>query len=367
MKKIAIDCRCFVSNSGISRYLDNILANILFSDSDNLYFLICPRHFDLLDKFRHVKNVIIVELNVVNDFIYKFFAVSNFLKKERVNVYWTPTQDSLFLKANNLKIVITVHDISFEHHRSWFGLRMRLMSLLGVYKYFLKRSDFLFYDSKFTKDDVERTYQIHKPGIVTHLGVSEQFKKIEKNLARRHVADRLHIQSRYIFYVDTVRFQNLFKAFSIFLSEERNKDVLLVCIGLFEYQDLLAYAKELHIESNVVWLRERVSDEDLNNLYAAADFFVCPSEYEGFGLTPLESLQSGTSVMVSNATSLPEVFEDAAVYCDPYDSDDIYEKMRLLSGNSALQSQLLSNAQKLLQRYNWKDISNKVLSALNSM
>ena len=69
-------------------------------------------------------------------------------------------------------------------------------------------------------------------------------------------------------------------------------------------------------------------DDTLAVLYRLAAVFVFPSLYEGFGLPPLEAMASGTPVVTSNVSSLPEVTGDAAVLVDPYDVDSIVDGMR---------------------------------------
>ena len=66
-------------------------------------------------------------------------------------------------------------------------------------------------------------------------------------------------------------------------------------------------------------------DETLAVLYRLAAVFVFPSLYEGFGLPPLEAMASGTPVVTSNVSSLPEVVGDAAVLVDPYDVGSIVD------------------------------------------
>ena len=72
-----------------------------------------------------------------------------------------------------------------------------------------------------------------------------------------------------------------------------------------------------------------IADEDLAALYSGAEFFVYTSQYEGFGLPPLEAMKCGCPVITSNNSSLPEVIGDAGQMID-YDSDeqhiDAYEK-----------------------------------------
>lgn len=71
-----------------------------------------------------------------------------------------------------------------------------------------------------------------------------------------------------------------------------------------------------------------VNDHELRSLYENAACLVFPSFYEGFGLPPLEALNVGCPVVVARTASLPEVLADAAVYCDPYSSEDIARQIR---------------------------------------
>ena len=79
-----------------------------------------------------------------------------------------------------------------------------------------------------------------------------------------------------------------------------------------------------------------VPESTLAVLYRLATVFVFPSLYEGFGLPPLEAMASGTPVVTSNVSSLPEVVGDAAVLIDPYDAAAIAEGMRQVLTDEAL-------------------------------
>ncbi len=78
-----------------------------------------------------------------------------------------------------------------------------------------------------------------------------------------------------------------------------------------------------------------ISDAELRTLYENAACFVFPSFYEGFGIPPLEALTLGTPVVVSRAASLPEVFGEAATYCDPHSSEDITRQISRVLQNKA--------------------------------
>ena len=83
-----------------------------------------------------------------------------------------------------------------------------------------------------------------------------------------------------------------------------------------------------------------VPDKTLAVLYRLASVFVFPSLYEGFGLPPLEAMASGTPVITSNVSSLPEVVGDAALLIDPYDPAAIAAAMRRVLTEPALREDL---------------------------
>lgn len=75
-----------------------------------------------------------------------------------------------------------------------------------------------------------------------------------------------------------------------------------------------------------------VNDNELRTLYENAGCFVFPSFYEGFGLPPLEALTLGCPVVVARAASLPEIFADTAIYCDPHAPQDIARQIAAAFG-----------------------------------
>ena len=83
-----------------------------------------------------------------------------------------------------------------------------------------------------------------------------------------------------------------------------------------------------------------IPDETLAVLYRSAEVFVFPSLYEGFGLPPLEAMASGTPVVTSNVSSLPEVTGGAAVLVDPYDVGSIVDGVRRVLTDPSLAAEL---------------------------
>jgi len=114
-----------------------------------------------------------------------------------------------------------------------------------------------------------------------------------------------------------------------------------------------------------VRLRSWVSDEDLDDLYASASVFAFLSEYEGFGLTPLEALAAGVPAVVLDTPVAREVLGDAAVFVDRPDPSTVSDAIaELLNPSSDVRRQVLAAAPAVLAQYRWPDAAAAVLTVL---
>jgi glycosyltransferase involved in cell wall biosynthesis len=93
-----------------------------------------------------------------------------------------------------------------------------------------------------------------------------------------------------------------------------------------------------------------------------ADAFVFPSLYEGFGLPPLEAMASGTPVLTSNVSSLPEIVDDAALLVDPYDPEAIADGMRRILSDTSLRARLIDRGHVRAARFSWEQSVKRVLT-----
>lgn len=96
-----------------------------------------------------------------------------------------------------------------------------------------------------------------------------------------------------------------------------------------------------------------VKDEELAWIYNHAKLYILPSLSEGFGLPGLEAMQYNLPVVSSNATCLPEVYENAAEYFNPSSTEDIANSINKVLNNKKLQERLVSNGQQLIKKYSW--------------
>jgi len=107
---------------------------------------------------------------------------------------------------------------------------------------------------------------------------------------------------------------------------------------------------------------EGVSDEDLCLLYNAAELFVFPSFYEGFGLPPLEAMACGTPVIASNRASLPEVIGDAGILVDPDDVEGMASAMLRVLNDERLQKELSEKGMERAKLFSWEKAAEETVA-----
>jgi glycosyltransferase involved in cell wall biosynthesis len=106
-----------------------------------------------------------------------------------------------------------------------------------------------------------------------------------------------------------------------------------------------------------------VPQEDLVALYNAADLFVYPSLFEGFGLPPLEALACGTPVIATNTSALPEVVGEAGVLVDPQDVEGLAGAMARVLGDGVLRARLRVQGPPRAARFSWDATARTILDA----
>lgn len=115
------------------------------------------------------------------------------------------------------------------------------------------------------------------------------------------------------------------------------------------------------LDCELILVTNFVSEQKLENLYGNASLFVFPSLYEGFGLPPLEAMKRGVPIVSSNATCLPEILGDAALYFNPLDIDDIAEKIKKVLADNNLREQLIQKGFAQVKKYSWKKMAEETL------
>jgi glycosyltransferase involved in cell wall biosynthesis len=212
-------------------------------------------------------------------------------------------------------------------------------------------------DSESTKRDVVRLYRKQAESInVVHLAADPCYRPIDDECSRTRVRERYGLPDRFLLYVGTIEpRKNLVRLIEAYKRVRRDigNAPLVLAGGLgWKYEGILKAAADPELDESVL-MPGRIPDEDLPVLYSLASAFVFPSLYEGFGLPPLEALQSGCPVVTSNSSSLPEVVGDAGIQVDPRSTEEICEALIRIMSSEDLRQDLRERGLTRARRFSW--------------
>jgi glycosyltransferase involved in cell wall biosynthesis len=254
-------------------------------------------------------------------------------------------------------LAVTIHDISFVAHPEWFRPRERVRRrwLSGRAA---ASARVIFTDSEFSRDE-----------IMTRLGAPRgRIRVIPPGVPSVAAASIPSGRQPLVLYVGTLfnrrRLPDLVAAFARATADL--PDARLAIVGhdrTWPAQDLRAEA-QAHGVSGKVALRSYVTDAELADLYARASAFAFLSEYEGFGLTPLEALAAGVPVVMLDTPVAREVCGDAATYVNRGDINGTAVALRALLTNPRTAAERLTHAAAVLGRYSWDRAAAETLAEL---
>lgn len=253
-------------------------------------------------------------------------------------------------------LVVTIHDISFEHFPQFFSRRLRAFLKASVPRS-ARAAQQIITDTESAKQDLVETYRLPPEKIaVTHYAAGAQFRRIAEGTALERVKRKYNTGDKFVLAVGNLQprknWERLMRAFA-----EAKRDAglphKLVLVGqeLWRAAPIFETARAL---PDTVVLTGYVPAEDLPLLYNAADLFAYPSLYEGFGLPVVEAMACGTPVLTSNVSCLPEIAGDAACFIDPYNQAAMAHALARLTTDDALRGELALRGLARARLFSWE-------------
>lgn len=250
------------------------------------------------------------------------------------------------------KTVVTVHDLIFERYPETYHWEERYVHRWKI-KQACADADRVIAISEQTRNDLIDLYRIPSHKISTcyqncHPGFERQRLPEEQQLVKQ----RYRLPETFILFVGSIApRKNLITVCKALALMQRQFDIPLVVIGngKKEKQEALAFMQQQGMANRLIFLNELpvaqehdfVNGTDFPAIYQSATVLVYPSLFEGFGLPVLEALWSGLPVISSNASSMPEVAKDAALYFDPLDAEALAHQLQRLLNDADLRLDLI--------------------------
>ena len=353
--RIAIDARK-LRDFGIGTYVRNLLRHLGRIDRTTEYVVLCheedrPQVLQVGENFRPL-------LDTSPGYsLREQVSVPLDLRRARADLFHAPHY--VLPPLTPCPSVVTIHDCIHLRFPQYLPHRLGYTYARGSLWVATHRSSRVITVSEASKRDILNYFDIPESKIdVIPNAIDERFWEMPDPEEIERVRERFQLQDPFILYAGNIKphknVERLIEAFHM-LRKQGLDEVKLLVIGdeVSRYATLRRAVHRHQLHKHVRFLGF-VADQTLAVLYRLAGVFVFPSLYEGFGLPPLEAMASGTPVITSNVSSLPEVVGDAAILIDPYDPGAIAEAMRRVLTDEALRQSLRVRGLARARHFSWE-------------
>lgn len=361
--KIAIDIRCLMSKekTGVAEYCLNLLKNLFKNDQKNEYLLFYNSSQSVeknLPKFDY-PNVKLCGFKIPNKLLNFSFRFFNYPKVDKmlggVDLFFMPNLNFIAL-SKDVKKIITAHDLSFEIYPQFYSLERRLWHWFVQPKKLFKNFDKIIAVSENTKKDLVEIYKIAEEKIKTDYPI---INRRNEALPRSVFSSKIEVKrtrqclvptnQKFILYFGTLEprknIETLILAYNNILKKNKEFEYNLVIAGGkgWLFRNIFELIKKLNLQNRVEILGYVDSGQKWE-LYQNTSLFIYPSIYEGFGFPPLEALNSGCPVIVSNSSSLPEVIGNASLMVDPYNIAELELAIKKILADENIRNYLIKQS-----------------------
>jgi glycosyltransferase involved in cell wall biosynthesis len=352
--RIAIDARK-LRDYGIGTYVRNLLRHLARLDQKNEYVILC-READCGPVEEFGENFRAVPELAAGYSIREQLQVPMDLRREGIDLFHAPHY--VLPPLTPCKAVVTIHDCIHLRFPQYLPSRLGYAYARSALWMATHRANRVLTVSEASKRDILRYFRVPEKKIdVIYNAIDERFGELPSADEVDRVRERYQLNDPFVLYAGNIKphknLERLIEAFNT-LRRDGPEGVKLLIIGdeISKYATLRRAVHKYKLHKHVRFFGF-VPDKTLAVLYRLASVFVFPSLYEGFGLPPLEAMASGTPVITSNVSSLPEVVGDAALLIDPYESDAIAQAMRRVLTEPALRDDLRQRGLRRVKEFSW--------------
>jgi len=363
--RIGIDVRMW-SESGIGRYIRNLIKNIVTTDAHQYVLFGLSKDWDEISSTIGKGNI---------RFVAADFGWYSFEEQIHLPILlYRENLDLAHFPHFNIPIfyfkpfVVTIHDLthfSFDMQRAstlpFFLYKIKQLAYQATFSQAIVRSKQIITVSNYVKDQIIKKFKVD----ATRISV---IYEAADDLAMSSETSFNIEPKQYFFYVGNAHphknIEFLLRAFAIFRKQHSEYSLVLAGKQNYFWKQVMQYAAEQNLSEQVIF-KGYVSDSELKSLYSGATAFVFPSLSEGFGLPVLEAMLHRCPVLSSSATCLPEIAGNAALYFDPKLESSLVAGMERLTGDVEFRDALITQGMEQVAKYNWKSMASLTLNVYN--
>ena len=332
--KIGFDAkRALFNRSGLGNYSRSTLKLLSHFYPENKYYLFSPKNSQELFKSSENQFIVIPEPGIPTSLssLWRTWGIHRQIKNLKLDIYHGLSNELPWsIKKTSVKSVVTIHDLIFLRFPEYYPIIDRQIYKLK-FQHACRVADKIIAISEATKIDIITYFGTTPEKIeVVYQTCDPVFRILLDEEKKELVRKKYVLPPKYILYLGTIeKRKNALTLIKAYLN--KNPEIPLLIAGrptdyLSEINEFLA----INPVGERIIFRHNIESVDLPALYQSAIMFVFPSVFEGFGIPILEALYSGVPVITSTGSCFSETGGDAALYCDPYDVDQMSECMSIV-------------------------------------
>lgn len=353
--RIAFDAkRAYQNNTGLGNYSRSLISSLAALYPQHDYYLMAPKQTEMYsDVHANMHTVTPSGIFKLLSSLWRSNFVTGDLKKLSIDVYHGLSNEiPAGIQNTGIKSVVSIHDLIFERYPKQYKAVDNAI-YRKKFSNACKHADKVIAISEQTKQDIIQYYGTPADKIaVCYQSCNTIFEQQVSDAEKQRIRLKYKLPETYFLYVGSViERKNLLTICKALKELKAKLNIPLVVIGIGgEYmQQVKAYIAANGLANNVIFLSEQEatkgdvdfkSAKDFPTIYQSALAMIYPSIYEGFGIPILEAMWSGTPVITSSISCMPETGGDAVYYIDPFSTDDMIKAIRDIAENATLRNEL---------------------------
>lgn len=373
---IGIDIRPLMTapRTGVGEYTYELLNAIFNIDRANQYFLFYNSSRDVSANIPGWKfdNVKIAGSHTPNKFFNTSLGLFGRPRLDRmcgtnIDTWFSPNLNFTAL-SRGVKYILTIHDLSFDFFPEFSTRKQYFWHKAVRPKKQCERAGLIITPSENTKRDIVDYYNISPDKIrVIYPGI----RPAQAGIKTEEVRKKYNLPEKFILFLGTIEprknIVGLIEAFETLRTKYPVSDHMVIAGAPgWKNKDIYARAKASTVADKIHFI-DFVAPEDKSALYTAADAFVYPSLYEGFGFPVLEAMAAGTPVITSNRSSLPEVAGSAAYLIDPTRPEQMTLAINELISKPELRAWHIKKGYEQAVKFPWEKAAKEWLNCIQNI
>lgn len=271
--------------------------------------------------------------------------------------------------SSPVPMILTLHDIIYLENLNFKGSNYQNFGNLYrriVVPRLVEKSSLVITVSEFEKRLIRERFQVPEEKVkVIYNGVHDRFHKKHTEQELNQFRSRLQLPAQFILFLGNLapkkNTSNVIKAYIHYC--RLVPDALPMVVLDYDRERLANFLRQINAIDCLkrFYFPGYISPQEMPLAYQSASLFLYPSLRESFGMPILESMASGTAVITSNTSSMPEVAGNAAFYVDPFSYYDISRGIISVLENSSLRHQLIETGYQRATRFNWTTVATELI------